>query len=273
MRWAVGLGRPRLGVAVLWLCLGWLACGPRGPSASDVDRSIREFQLAATLRQEGRIPGAIEHLRKSIEHDPDNAEAHLLLGYIQMERQRFEIAEKHLKQGVELLRAQERHGATLAEALNMLGLTRIHLGHFQSASQVLKESANHELNTAPHLAWGNLGLAQLKKGDHAAALQALGKSVRIQPRFCLGYYTMGRVYFAKKDFESAEKALVKALEADESCRQAPHFQEAWRLRGETRARLGHREDAMADFERCVELGSETSDGRACQRFLDGAGNR
>jgi hypothetical protein len=45
---------------------------------------------------------------------------------------------------------------------------------------------------------------------------------------------------------------------------------AWRLRGETRAHLGRRDEAISDFERCVELGEGTADGRACRGFLQGA---
>ena len=82
------------------------------------ERSQKEFDLAAGLRDEGQTAGAIEHLRKALELDPDNAEAHLLLGFIQMERLDYRNAEQHLSTGIKLLEKQKRAGSTLAEARN-----------------------------------------------------------------------------------------------------------------------------------------------------------
>ena len=132
----------------------------------DGERSYREFQLAASLRDEGQTASAIEHLRKALELDPENAEAHLLLGFIQMERRTYQNAEPHLATAIELLEKQQSGGSTLAEARNIFGLCLIELGRYDEAVVVLRESATDELNTAPHLAWGNLGLAQFHLAEY-----------------------------------------------------------------------------------------------------------
>ena len=234
----------------------------------DGERSFREFQLAASLRDEGQTASAIEHLRKALDLDSNNAEAHLLLGFIQMERRDFQAAEPHLSTAIKLLEKQERGGATLAEARNIYGLCLIELGRNEDAIVVLRESATDELNTAPHLAWGNLGLAQLRLEEYQEAVQSTMEAIRIQPRFCVGYYTMGQAMWHLQQFKDAERALVSALEADPSCSKSAQLQGAWRLRGEVRARLGHRRDAVADLERCVELDPYSNDGRMCQAMLE-----
>jgi tetratricopeptide (TPR) repeat protein len=234
----------------------------------DEERSYREFQLAASLRDEGQMAGAIEHLRKALDLDANNAEAHLLLGFIQMERRSFQNAEPHLRTAIKLLEKQQRGGSTLAEARNIYGLCLIELGRNEDAIVVLQQSANDELNTAPHLAWGNLGLAQLRLEEYQEAVKSTMEAVRIQPRFCVGYYTMAQALWHLQQLKEAERALVSALEADPSCSKSAQLQGAWRLRGEVRARLGHRRDAVADLERCVELDPYSNDGRMCQAMLE-----
>ncbi len=256
--------------------LTWLTCmvigcaTTSGTATPDSERSFREFQLAASLRDEGQTASAIEHLRKALDLDSSNAEAHLLLGFIQMERGDYANAEKHLSAGIDLLEKQKRDGSTLAEARNIYGLCLMQLGRYQDAVVVLRESATDELNTAPHLAWGNLGLAQFHLGEYQETVSSTMEAVRIQPRFCVGYYTMGQALWKLGQLQDAERALVSALEADETCTNDPRLQGAWRLRGEVRARLGHRRDAIADLERCVELDPYSNDGRMCQTLLEDA---
>ena len=254
----------------------WLACLAVGcvttsaAGTPDGERSYREFQLAASLRDEGQTASAIEHLRKALQLDPKNAEAHLLLGFIQMERRTYQNAETHLATAIELLQKQERGGSTLAEARNIYGLCLIELARYDEAVVVLRESATDELNTAPHLAWGNLGLAQFHLAEYQETVSSTMEAVRIQPRFCVGYYTMARAFWRLQQLKDAERALVGALEADPSCSKSVALQGAWRLRGEVRARLGHRRDAVADLERCVELDPYSNDGRMCQTLLEDA---
>lgn len=251
----------------------WLACLAIGcvttsaAGTPDGERSYREFQLAASLRDEGQTAGAIEHLRKALELDPENAEAHLLLGFIQMERRTYQNAEPHLATAIKLLEKQTA-GSTLAEARNIYGLCLIELGRYDDAVVVLRESASDELNAAPHLAWGNLGLAQFHLAEYQETVTSTMEAVRIQPRFCVGYYTMARAFWHLQQLKDAERALVGALEADASCSNSVELQGAWRLRGEVRARLGHRRDAVADLERCVELDPYSNDGRMCQTLLE-----
>ena len=105
----------------------------------------------------------------------------------------------------------------LAEARNIYGLCLIQLGRYDDAIVVLRESANDELNTAPHLAWGNLGLAQFHLGEYQDTVKSTMEAVRIQPRFCVGYYTMGRALWRLQQLKDAERVLVSALEADPAC--------------------------------------------------------
>ncbi len=238
------------------------------PTADELNRSTAETNLAGSLHEEGDIPAAIAHLRRAIELNPDNVEAHVLLGYIQMERGEFDAACGNLEHAVSALVAQERLGAQLAETRNMLGACLIRVGRNDDAVRELELSAHDELNTTPYLAYGNLGLAYMAAGRLEDAQEALVEAVRRQPSFCVGFYRLGQVLFQREQYDHAEEALSSALTARDECGEHPGLQGAWRLRGEARARLGLGSEAAADFERCLELAPGTADGRRCQSLLE-----
>ncbi len=245
------------------------ACPRGGGTTPDTERAHREVQLADALYREGNVPGAISRIRAALELDEEFPEAHLLMAIVQFHsRNNVPVAEEHARRGVELLIDHERYGATLAEARNILGTVLIAAEKYDEAIPVLRESAIDDMNTSAHLAWANVGTAYLRSERPAEAIEPLQDAVRIQPRFCVGYSLLGEAYARTGAMEDAEDALVRALEADESCADSPQMQSAWRLRGEVRANLGRPREAVADLERCIALGPDTEDGEACQRILD-----
>ena len=266
-------GRPRVLAGLFLSCsmvLGVAFTGcVRGPTQQDVDQSNHERRLASQMHQEGNKPGAFEHARRSLELDPGNPEALLLMGVLYQERNNLPVAEEYVRKGIASLIEREAQGGSLAEARNFLGVILLQREQHEEAFEVLRESAVDPLNRAPHNAWGNLGLGYLQTGRPSDAVEPLEEAVRAQPRFCVGFHYLGRAYYELGRYEDAERALVQAVTADETCRDEPRLQNAWRLRGEARAQLGHREEALADFERCIELAPNSEDGQACQRMLGG----
>ncbi|MET0342723.1 MAG: tetratricopeptide repeat protein [Polyangiales bacterium] len=241
------------------------ACGP--VSSERATRAQKEYELSVGLLGEQNIPAAFEHLFKARDLDPNNPEPHQLLGNLYLLRGDFDKSEQELRTAKRLAEPNPSYGAPfVAEVENSLGVVLVHRQRYDDAIAILRESAANLLNRSPHLAWGNLGWAYYEKGQYTDAVVALTQAIRHQKRFCLGHYRLGQSYLALREFERAEEALTHCVEvADEGCQ---NLQAAWHLRGEARAHLGRRHDAVGDFERCVELSAGTATGRACQRYLE-----
>lgn len=247
-----------------------LAC-QMGASADDADRSMKQYELAVGLQQEGNSPGAFKTLYKALDFDPNNAKAHTLLANLFLlsrddDPARFDKeAESHFRRVLEIQASEYASTETLAsEARNGLGVLYIHQGRLEEAVKELDAAAADLFNRDAYMALGNLGWAYLELHNYPKAIEVLVRSVKLRRSFCVGHFRLGRAYLATRDYAKAEQSFTSALEADPRC---DSFQDAWHLRGEARMNLGNREDARTDFERCVELQPKSDEGKACSRFL------
>lgn len=240
------------------------ACG--GPNVEQIRNSEREYDLGEGLWREQNVGGAFQHLLRAVELDPDNGDAHFLLGHLFLFRSEHERAERHYREALRAHGAAPRRASLPAEVHNALGVLFIHARRYDDAVRELRESTGDLMNREPAVAWTNLGWAYFEMGEHDEALRALRQAVQLSRELCLAWYRMGQVYSAQEQWRPAEEALDRALSfPDESCQR---LQVAWRLRGEVRAQQGHREEAIADLERCAELDADTDDGAACRRLLE-----
>ena len=248
-----------------------MACGGAS-TARQAEKSSKQYDLAVGLHQEGNTPGAFKTLFRAIDLDPDNARAHLLLGNLFLinradnPKSYDERSEKHFLEVLRIENDEEKREHPLSsEARNGLGVLYIHQGKYDAALEVLQLAVDDLFNRQAHTAWGNIGLAHIQNKRYDSAIEALQRSVKLQPAFCVGHYRLGEAYAGQGNSQEAERALTRALEAHPRC---DAFQDAWHLRGEARMKLGRREDARADFERCVELQKSTPAGQACARYLE-----
>lgn len=234
---------------------------------------MKQYDLAVGLRGEGNVPGAYQTLYKALEMNPDNAKAHLLLGHmflLDREDNPKEMdvkAEHHFREVLRIQgseQAQVEHDLT-PSAYNGLGVLYIHQGRHQAAIDELDKAVSDLFNREAYMAWGNIGWARLEMKDYPKAIEALRRAVKLAPQFCVGYFRLGQALLATKEHREAEEAATHAIEADARCGK---FQDAWHLRGEARMNLGSRDDARADFERCVEISNATPAGKSCTRYLE-----
>lgn len=244
--------------------------GCAGVSDEMRQQSQRRYELAVNLlRTENQPRSALVELERAIRLDPENGEAHLLMGQIYGSAGLYAQAEGPLRRAVEILRRQVAEDpdkrALYGEALNSLGAVLNNLGRAQEALPFLLEVSQDVHYPQPHLALGNLGQSYLSLRRYADAVRVLERAVAVRPEFCVGNYRLGEAYARMDDGPRAMDALDRALTSPGvGC---DRIQPAFRLRAELHLRNQHRDRAREDLIRCRELGSDTQDGRACTDLL------
>ena len=254
-------------VASLSLCVAVAACsgkGPNAPTSSPERQSEAEYDVARDFFFKGQPRLALEHCRRAIELDEENARAlyfastiHLSFcsGKLQLSDPdcRLADAEKYARRA---LQVDEK----FRDARNALGQILIDEKKYQEAIAVLEPLTRDPAYESSFLAWGNLGWAQVLAGRTDQGIESLKNSIT-EPRFCVGHYRLGVAYDKKGDLAAAEQSLTNALSVEAPpCKV---LQDAWEERAQVRLRLGKTAAARADCEKCRDSAADSLTGKAC----------
>jgi tetratricopeptide (TPR) repeat protein len=245
-------------------------CGCAGASDENRQRSEREYELAVSLyRDEHNAQSALVTLERSLQLDPANAEAHLLMGNLFGEAELYHRAEPHLRRAVELFAHEAEDDpeklARLGEARNALAAALVNLNRPAEAVTVLQQVVGDVHYPSQHLALANLGQAYVALHRYPEAVAVLERAVGARPDFCVGFFRLGDAYLRMDDYGHALAALDHAL--SNNAPGCSRIQPALRDRGEVHARLHQPDAAREDFARCRDLNPSTRDGRDCAAQL------
>lgn len=266
--------RPLTSVALpALLALAAAACsggktGP-GPNAQSPERqSEAEYDVARDLFHKDNPRAALDHVQKAITLNDENDKAHYFAAAIYLRLCAgdggFDGPDCRMAEAERHTRAALKANPDFRDAKNMLGQLLIHQKRYKEAITVLEPLSKDPAYTSNHLAWGNLGWAQVLAGDVDAGITSLRNSIT-QPKFCVGHYRLGVAYEKKGDYGNAEASLTQAvsIEVDE-CKA---MQDAWEARARVRLKLGKVSEAREDYQRCRELSGDTPTGKLCVKQL------
>jgi type IV pilus assembly protein PilF len=260
--WAVGL---------LSLFAGISACSGRGTTTPGVDperQSESEYDVARDYFFKGQPRLALDHCRRAVELDDQNAKALYFASTIHLYFCSGKLALRdpdcRLSDAESYARRALNVDPNFREAKNTLGQILILEKRYPEAIAVLAPLTKDPAFESSYLAWGNLGWAQLLGGQIDQGIESLKNSIT-EPRFCVGHYRLGVAYETKGDLAAAEQSLTNALNVDAP--ECKSLQDAWQARADVRMRLGKTADARADYEKCRDLSAETVTGQACAASL------
>jgi Tfp pilus assembly protein PilF len=254
--------------------VGLAACGAggkgaEGPNAQSPERqAVAEYDLARELFYKDQPRAALDHARRSVELDPDNAKSLYFASVVHLSfcsgPQGFGTPDCQLDVAEDYARRAVRADEAFRDAKNLLGQVLILRKKYEDAIAVLEPLTRDPAYQETHLAWGNLGWAQVQLGKVDDGIASLRNAVT-QPRFCVGHYRLGIAYEKKADWASAEASFSEALSVDSpDCKQ---LQDALEARARVRVKLGKLADARADFQACKDLYAESATGKQCAAML------
>lgn len=162
------------------------------------------MRLGTTQLQQGNYPAALKNLLLAEKSLPENAILQNNLGLAYYVRDKFELAEKHVKKAVFL-------DPKYTEARNNLGRIYIQLGKYDEAIKELKIAVRDLTFEKPENSFSNLGIAYFNKKQYKTSFKLLKKSLKIRRKHCQTYTYYGRSLYELKRYQLSADALQNAI--------------------------------------------------------------
>jgi choline-sulfatase len=180
---------------------------PAGARPDPKDRIAVASQLAAVTSGELEGEERIAALEAILTADPGNPQAHLRLGFAEIERQRCPAAIPHLQAALGARVPSADAGLGLAECLGQAG-------DLAGAERALSAALAAEPGNP--VAMANLGIVALEQGRPADAIGRLRDAVRLEPRLLPARFALARALARAGDRRGAlaeAEALLRVLPA------------------------------------------------------------
>jgi Flp pilus assembly protein TadD len=204
--------------------------------------------LGTLLRQSRRLDGAIEALRKSVELNPNQAEAHAELGVCLIQARNPAAA-------VEACRKAIAIDPTLAAAYNNLGACLRFLGHYEEAAAACRKAI--EIRPDHARAMTNLGAALAELGRNAEAVELHSRAIELEPNLNEAHWNLAMASLRLGDLKRGFSEYEWRFKGPDGVNLSRYSQPRWDggdLAGKTI--LLHGEQGMGDiiqFVRYVPL--------------------
>jgi type IV pilus assembly protein PilF len=277
-----------LGVALAALSLGCAGRNRDGKSASSDGTSAadKHYDVAVGSFHNGMFEDAKLQIEKALAVDPKHADSYYLRGVLLLNEGKSLVDAVESEQCLEdeaaeqqRVRAQELHrrareaftaavdnyeegAAGRGRAFNSLSVIDLHFHAPERAIDHARKALHEKFYSDRYSALANLGWAYYGAGDLVSATSELRQAVLLNPDYCVGRYRLAQVYL---DVGLPEQALEQAesVVINERC----PIQDAHRILGAARLRLGLQSEADTAFASCIEIAPRSCLARQCQRLM------
>jgi tetratricopeptide (TPR) repeat protein len=275
---------------LLWSAAAAIGCAARRDEKDATEpgesRADKHYDVAVGSFHNGMYADASLQLDKALATDPKHADSHYLRGVLLLnegktivdaiefeqclvddaslqQRSRAELLHRQAAESFERAVGFYKEGAAgRGRAFNSMSVVSLFFHDNQRAISSAESALGEQFYTDRYSALANLGWAHYHLGDLVSATASLRQAVLINPEYCVGHYRLAQVYLDTGLTESALEHAAKVMEAE----RCP-IQDAYRIAGVARLRLGLDADAQQAFERCVEIAPRSCMAADCRKLL------
>ena len=174
----------------------------------DPKSAVFHLNLGSTLRDQGKLDEAVIEYRKAIELDPKSAVSHLNLGSTLRDQGKLDEAIAEFRNAIEL-------DPKLATARDNLGIVLREQRKFTEAIACHKKAIELDPNFVGahnNLAWLLANCTDATIRDPVQAVDLARKTVQLAPNKGAHWNTLGVAQYRKGDWKAAIEALTKSME-------------------------------------------------------------
>lgn len=247
--------------------------GSDAVSEKSIAKSATRLDLAKDFLRKHQLEAAHTETNRALAYHPQNDEAYNVRGLVSIvhaiDTQRtLEIEacltgvdaeatqqdlDNHLKKADADFAQAAKLSPDYGEAWSNRGVVATLMGDYEAAQQHLTRALENPMRLeSPGLTRAHLGWALFHQQKLVEAAKELRQAIQFQPNMCVASYRLGRVYFAREEWEKAAELFQTASE-DPSCGS----QEASFYLMKTRMQQGLVDDARRARDACLKL-SKTS---------------
>lgn len=243
----------RLRALLVALAAAALPACSHAPSAKQRERAEIHYNLGAEALRQNRVQDALKEFDEALAADADFADAHVGRGLVmEFGFGKLDEAERHYRRALELRPAY-------SEAHNNLGQLLARRGRLDDAVKEFDLALENMLYKEPFIARCNKGEALYRLGRIDEGVAELNTCLKLNPRYCLGHRTLGRVHL------EAGRAKLALESFDRYAQSCPQSADAWYQLGLASLKSGDAARAGEAFEKCEGLAPQSELGGECRR--------
>ena len=260
--------------------LVFLAACPGFHEEHSPEKSAKRLDIAKDFLRKHQLEGAEHECGVAIGLNPANAEAYLTRGLVSLTRARDTEVTLEIEgclTGVDAEATRKDMDAALlkadtdfeqaakinpdyGEAYADRGVAHVLLDDHQVAEQYLRKALEFPQRLLdPALTRANLGWSLFHQNKLVDAAKELREALQFQPTMCVATYRLGRVYFARQEWEKAAESF-QAVSDDPSCGS----QEASLYLMKTRMQQGLADKAEEARSACLKLSPKSCIAAECR---------
>lgn len=256
------------------------ACASCTKTEADVEKSQKWLDLAKDSLAKGQLEAAENEVNKAIAFNNGNDEAYNVRGLISFvratettrtlevdacltgvdaEATRLDL-DKQLKKADEDFDTATKTTPDYGEAWSNRGTIHVLLEDYARAAELYTKALEHPFRLQnPAVTRAGLGWALFHQQKYVEAAKELRAVMQFNPKMCLATYRLGRVYFAREDWDKAAESFQTASD-DPSCGS----QEASLYLMKTRMQQGLVNDARSARDACLKISPQSCIAAQCR---------